>query len=659
MTIHDREGRSALIAYGSETGNAHDYAEEIERTLERIRFDTHLTKLDAIDPVCSFFALRIILYLAYKYQSHFKAYSIVIIIVSTAGQGELPTNARLFWKSLLRKKLPLDYLDNTEFTTFGLGDRSYPKFNWAARKLHKRLVQLGAVELYPRGEADEQHSEGLDATFVPWCSDLRQYLLRRFPLPEDVHPIPEDTPLPPRWLLAVDDFATSGSIDVPQRIDGDQYILQNNSRSLAKLDDYGDQRMVTTCEENRRLTPKDHWQDVRHLVLSSKSTAAYRPGDTLIIYPENDPHCVAEIISQMGWEPVADKPIKFVPSELRTRLSASQPPLSVSPGTGTTLRHLLTRHLDITAIPRRSFFSLISHFTNDQFHKDRLIEFSQPQYIDELYDYTTRPRRSILEVLQEFDSVKIPWQWAANVLPELRGRQFSIASGGFGKIGTDGSARFELLVAIVKYRTVIKKIREGVCTRYLAGLKPDEQIFVSLQKGGLGITEKDFVQPSIMIGPGTGVAPMRSLIWERSQKYEESKARSLVNSNSHKHVIDSVGESLLFFGCRNKLSDFFYADEWKAFEESLDLHVYPAFSRDQTVKVYVQDLIRSHSKEVFRVLHELHGTVYVCGSSGKMPSAVRAALADVVKRHGELDEAASTTYMENLEREGRYKQETW
>lgn len=36
----------------------------------------------------------------------------------------------------------------------------FERFNWAARKLHKRLEQLGAKELYPRGEADEQHEEG-------------------------------------------------------------------------------------------------------------------------------------------------------------------------------------------------------------------------------------------------------------------------------------------------------------------------------------------------------------------------------------------------------------------------------------------------------------------------------------------------------------------
>ncbi len=34
------------------------------------------------------------------------------------------------------------------------------RFNWAARKLHKRLAQLGAREIYFRGEADEQHPEG-------------------------------------------------------------------------------------------------------------------------------------------------------------------------------------------------------------------------------------------------------------------------------------------------------------------------------------------------------------------------------------------------------------------------------------------------------------------------------------------------------------------
>lgn len=37
---------------------------------------------------------------------------------------------------------------------------SLHRFNWAVRKLHKRIVQLGATEFYPRGEGDEQDDDG-------------------------------------------------------------------------------------------------------------------------------------------------------------------------------------------------------------------------------------------------------------------------------------------------------------------------------------------------------------------------------------------------------------------------------------------------------------------------------------------------------------------
>ncbi len=43
------KSRSALVAYGTETGNAYDYAEELGRLLERIHFSTHVSKLDTID----------------------------------------------------------------------------------------------------------------------------------------------------------------------------------------------------------------------------------------------------------------------------------------------------------------------------------------------------------------------------------------------------------------------------------------------------------------------------------------------------------------------------------------------------------------------------------------------------------------------------------
>jgi len=62
-----------------------------------------------------------------------------------------------------------------------------------------------------------------------------------------------------------------------------------------------------------------------------------------------------------------------------------------------------------------------------------------------------------------------------------------------------------------------------------------------------------------MIGPGTGVAPFRSIITER---------------------VDSWSK-ILFFGCRNSNSDFYFEKEWKGMEENKCLTIFPAFSRDE------------------------------------------------------------------------------
>lgn len=646
--------RSALILYGSETGNALDYAHEIGRLAERLHLWTGVSHLDAVEPLA------------------LNEYTIVVIVISTTGQGDLPANAQRFWKKLLRSKLPPDTLQNTQFTTFGLGDSSYPKYNWAARKLHKRLVQLGATELYPRGEADEQHEEGLDASFVPWSTDFRRLLLETFPPESGLEPIPEDTLLEPKWVLELaeqdgnylngilPDHAQGQTPSVNDACISDSATGSENlsNGKTAQCTNKNDGLLKVTLEENSRVTPDSHWQDVRSLVFSSLSPTAYEPGDVLTIYPHNTKDDVDQILIAMDWKSVADKPLKLVPTSSNPEAHLNQlPPISFDPASlPLTLRELLTSYLDLHAIPKRSFFSLVAHFTDNKMHKERLTEFTQPEYIDELYDYTTRPRRSILEVLQEFESIKIPWQRVVDVLPELRGRQFSIASGGTQKSGSKGNARFELLVAIVKYKTVIKKIRQGVCTRYLAALPQGSQLNVKLQKGSLGITQAQAKRPIVMVGPGTGIAPIRSLILERLQW---AMISSQTGEDGTLHPVNAISQMVLFFGCRKKDADYFYRTEWESIQHKIPLTVFPAFSRDQKHKIYVQDLIREQSELVYRLLHESRGIVYVCGSSGKMPQSVRVALTEAFKRHGNMHQGDAEAYLQGMEKEGRYKQETW
>ena len=75
-------------------------------------------------------------------------------------------------------------------------------------------------------------------------------------------------------------------------------------------------------------------------------------------------------------------------------------------------------------------------------------------------------------------------------------------------------------------------------------------------------------RPAIMIGPGTGVAPLRSMIHERA-----ATAGNTPRSQSESHV--------LFFGGRNRAADFFFEQEWTDMKGTWPLEVFPAFSRDQ------------------------------------------------------------------------------
>ncbi|KKK26546.1 hypothetical protein ARAM_002953 [Aspergillus rambellii] len=636
--------RSALVLYGSETGNAQEVAEEIGALAERLHFTTHVSALNHVK--------------ADSLQSH----TVVVFVVSTTGQGDLPANARTFWRSLLLKKLPPTFLSGVRFTWFGLGDSSYPKFNWAARKLYKRLLQLGADEIYPGGEADQQHPEGLEGTFIPWLTDLRKHLLEKYPLPRGQDPIPDDVQLPPKWGLQLQSQDAFPDSEPPTPKNTEDPKISTDIPDSYRLD--YDQRpihdgLTATLIQNKRVTPASHWQDVRHFIFTVPDAVSYAPGDVICITPKNTPEDAQSLIEMLGWEEQADQLVSLVPSDnARPIEDLPAPPIhGLESHPKLTLRELVINYLDIRAIPRRAFLSSLAHYTGYEMHKERLLEFTNPEFIQEFWDYTTRPRRSILEVLHEFDTVKIPWQHATSVFPIFRGRQFSIASGGELKRTPEGGARFELLIAIVKYRTVIKKTREGVCTKYISTLRPGSTMKVQLQRGGLNSSVGQLVGPTMLIGPGTGVAPLRSMLWEKAaivKSYQEENPG----------VDPPIEPTLLLYGGRNRAADFFFDAEWQQLSSLVKLKVLTAFSRDQERKVYVQDVIRENFSLVFKLLHDKGGAVYVCGSSGRMPQAVREALIESFQFGGDVDtqrfsRREAEEYLVGMEKTGRYKQETW
>ncbi|MGW0863382.1 diflavin oxidoreductase [Streptomyces sp. NPDC002611] len=222
----------------------------------------------------------------------------------------------------------------------------------------------------------------------------------------------------------------------------------------------------------------------------------------------------------------------------------------------------------------------------------------------------------------------------AELLPFLRplqARQYSISSSPLAHPGS-----VHLTIASVRYDRY-----EGVASTYLADrVGADSTVGIYLQPNASFSVPADDDAPMVMIGPGTGIAPFRGFLHERAAR-------------------GASGRNWLFFGDRNRETDFVYQDELTELQQrgvltELDL----AFSRDQAEKVYVQTRMRERSRELYAWLEE-GAHVYVCGDASRMAKDVEKALLAVVaeQRRRGGDDAAE--YLANLRRAKRYVRDVY
>lgn len=462
----------------------------------------------------------------------------------------------------------------------------------------------------------------LDGSFVRWTETLHQHLFEHHPPPFGLQPIPEDVMLPPRWSL-------KKALEIDPVMNGyAEPILSGPPPSHLLPVPNG---WEATLVDNQRFTPESHWQDVRLVSFDIPSrdgqTLYCNPGDCLTIYPKSFPQDAQRLISLMSWDDIADKPLDL--------LHCESLPQNLYAPSKCTLREIIINNIDVTAIPRRSFLKSMSYFSTNPDHKERLLEFTTTEYLDEYFDYATRPRRSILEVLEEFTSVKIPAERLLDTFPLIRGRDFSIANGGekLKHPTREDATRVELLVALVKYRTILRKPRQGLCSRYLEALPLNSSLRVTHKPVLSPIHGPQNAQrPLIAIATGTGIAPMRALIQERI---------------TH----PSLAPTLLFFGNRNRESDYFFRKEWEAIERDGKLDQFLAFSRDQRNKIYIQDILRQESKRLGELIPQ-RPIFGVCGGSTKMADAAKRAVFDPFTEAVNAEE-------EKEERQGMLAAMTW
>ncbi|CAD7002325.1 NADPH-dependent diflavin oxidoreductase 1 isoform X2 [Ceratitis capitata] len=575
-----------VVLYGSQTGTAQNVAERIWRESKTWGFSGPVLPMDE-----------------YPVQQLIEE-KLAIFVVATTGNGDEPDNMRKTWKFLLRRSLPVDSLRYLKFACLGLGDSSYAKFNFAAKKLNKRLIQLGGHAIQPLGLCDDQHDHGLGATALPWITQLFNVTLLPF------HPSKcsgkaknifkwNVNCLEPEMALFKDSMP--------------KWFLSSEAISL-------------TLKENRRTTHVEHFQDVRFLRFDFPSDVKWNAGDVLELVPSNSDEQVLkffELVKEHNLDfnektivklesAYDDMPVPFVYAA----------PISVG---------MLAKYVwDLSACPNQRAFEVLSLNCEDEMEKEKLEEFATIEGLEYLINYVNRPRRTILEVLQDFrhstSKLKLPNLF--EMFTVIQPRSFSIAS-------MPTTLSLDLLVAVVEYKTKMSTKRLGLCSNWLKSL-PTGSTVVGVIKNGTMSLPSEPSTPIIMVGPGTGIAPFRSVIQYRKEQQNTGA---------------KISDLIVFFGCRNKTKDYHFSKDFSNWQKENFCETFVAFSRDQERKVYVQHLIKEQKERLSELIMDKMAVILVAGSSNNMPKAVREAFIEVINGNEE--------YLEHMIKSRRYQEETW
>eukprot|EP00930_Biecheleria_cincta_P002451 TRINITY_DN103464_c0_g1_i1.p1 TRINITY_DN103464_c0_g1~~TRINITY_DN103464_c0_g1_i1.p1 ORF type:complete len:677 (+),score=89.13 TRINITY_DN103464_c0_g1_i1:119-2032(+) len=611
-----------------------------------------------------------------------------LFVVSTTGQGDPPVNMRRFWQDLKIASLPKTLLSSLRFAVFGLGDTHYREFNYAARKLHARLQGLGATSFVRLGLGDDQHDFGFEQELDPWAEAMWSSYA-------------EITGVQPS---AADTHRNAESLSPDRRYDVDMLGLEVPAATPDDCDIHFSRKAAgfqATVVDNRSLCSELHartQQDVRNIRLSTPAGISYRAGDVCVVWPKANPKLVQRFISEtLGLDPRTY--VRITPSargDGQTKCNT----VSIFPEVPLTLEDVFSSYVDVSAVPARHFFYVLSLYTNNEYqegeaHSKKLREFASRtlEAKDALYEYCKREKRSAAEVMWDFWTARPPLAELLSCLPLMRPRRYSIAScpkwirassmdtpassaaqfwrsyqeacgprwrcKPVGRATTDvlerrfaalsDSCNLDLCVAVVKFTTRNGRDCEGLCSSFLERAECGSSVVCSFESGSLALPPLEV--PLIMVCPGTGLSPCRALVQERHFEIQ-SKGSSSSNGRFRAGLRD-----LMFLGFRHESGDFLYAEEWGEFTSWLS--VYTAFSRDhEDKKVYVQDIIEEHGGEVCDLL-DAGARVYVCGRSHPMPAQVFDSFVEVLQLHRRLSLEAATARLRNMQRAQQYICDTW
>lgn len=228
---------------------------------------------------------------------------------------------------------------------------------------------------------------------------------------------------------------------------------------------------------------------------------------------------------------------------------------------------------------------------------------------------------SVLDLLERYESIALPFNIFLAMLPPMRLRHYSISSSPLAD-----PSRCTITYSVIDEGSLSGQGQfVGVAGSYLKSLKPGDTLQVAVRG-----TNKQFRlplqierTPVLMICAGTGLAPFRGFVQQRAEQIKAIQSRRLA-------------PAVLFIGCRSSSHDRLYAEELDAWEKEGAVDIKYAFSEQPHHTLakgceHVQDRMIKEKNDVFE-LWDQGAKVFICGSSGMAHAVGQAAKELITER---------------------------
>jgi len=657
----DELGKNCVIFYGSQTGTAEDYASRLAKEGHgRFGLSTMTADLEDYD---------------YDNLDQFPEDKVAFFVMATYGEGEPTDNAVEFWEFINSDSPSFSEasdetpLKNLKYVTFGLGNNTYEHYNYMVRTLDKILTKLGAHRIGAAGEGDDGAGT-MEEDFLTWKEPMWAELAQKMGLEE-------------REAVYEPIFAVEERDDLSPE-DETVYLGEPNKNHLENQQKgpyNAHNPYIAPITDSRELfTVKD--RNCLHLEIDvSGSNIAYTTGDHIAVWPSNPGMEVDRFVTVFGLDEKRHKVIS---------MKGLDPTAKVPFPTPTTYDAVIRYHMEICSPVSRQFLSTLAAFAPSEAAKKEMARLgSDADYFRE------KIHAQCLNIAQACASISpepwsaVPFSCLVESINKIQPRYYSISSSSLVQPQQISITAVVESVRVPGADHVVK----GVTTNYLLALKQKRDGDADPSPHGLTydiagprnkydgfrvpvhVRHSNFKLPSdpskpiIMVGPGTGVAPFRGFVQERAEQAKRGQ---------------TVGTTVLFYGCRRPTEDWLYKDEWtvsdsapllppisplflsatntwlQSYQEVLGdkLIIFNAFSRETSTKVYVQHLIEQNGKLVNELLQQ-KANFYVCGDAAHMAREVNDILGQIIAAERGLDEKKAEQIVKSMRSSGVYQEDVW